>query len=296
MIAHAAALRDGAEEIGALGRLLERPLSALALHVVFVASLVASVLVVATLAVRRPRAKELLARPWTDCDLLRLVSIVLALASLAGIATCWAEHRWSNRWTTEEWRALNLSMQSVTFHWPILAFAAARMRRLGVRSSDAFGMCRRSLPRDVLLAGVLYLAALPIVSATTWGAKTVMRWLGVEPALQPVLEATIDDGSGTLRAYLVFLAVVIAPVAEEILFRGIGLPVLARRLGPVAALGATSLIFAAIHCNLAAAAPLFVLSLAFGLAYLYTGSLTVPIAMHSAVNAVSLALASWLAR
>jgi len=170
------------------------------------------------------------------------------------------------------------------------------MRRLEIRSSLAFGMRRSALARDALLAVALYLACLPWVAAAAWGSHSILRWAGHEPSLQPVLEATLDAGSGTARAYLVFLAVIVAPIAEEILFRGIALPVLCRRLGPWAAVGATALVFAAVHLDLAAAAPLFVLGVGFGLAYLYSSSLTVPIAMHMLVNSVSLATAGWLVR
>ncbi len=269
---------------------------AFAMQILFVLSLAAAAAAAAMLLIRRPRTDDLLARPWTDSDLLRLTAILLAMASAGALAAPWAASWWKERWTPNEWRALTMSAQSLAFHWPILAFAASRMRRLQIRSNEAFGMRARALPTDVLLALGLYLASLPLVAAATWGSRAILRWAGREPLVQPVLEAALDPDAGTARAYLLFLAVVAAPVAEEILFRGIALPVLTRRLGPWAALGATSVVFAAVHLDLTAAPPLFVLGLAFGLAYLYTGSLTVPIAMHALVNAVSLAVAGWLER
>lgn len=275
---------------------LENAAVALAMQILFIISIAAAATAAALLLVRRPRTNELLARPWSDVDLLRITAILLALAALAGLLMSWADSRWSDRWSPGEWRAMTMAAQSFVFHWPILSFATSRMRRLHVRSREAFGMRPRALPREMLMALGLYLAAMPLAAAAAWGSRSVLRWAGREPLVQPVLEAALDPGAGTARTYLLFLAVVVAPVAEEILFRGIALPVLARRLGPWAALGATSLVFAAVHLDLTAAPPLFVLGLAFGLAYLYTGSLAVPITMHAAVNGVSLAVAGWLMR
>lgn len=268
----------------------------LAMQILFVIALTAAAAAVALLLIRRPRTEDLVARPWTDRDLARLTTILLALALVSALAVPRAE-AWGTEWgSPNEWRAILMSVQSLAFHWPILAFAASRMRRRQIRSSEAFGMRARALPADVLLAFGLYLAGLPLVAAAAWGSRAILRWAGREPIVQPMLEAALDADAGITRAYLLFLAVVAAPVAEEIFFRGIALPVLSRRLGPWAAVGATSLVFSAIHLDLTAAPPLFVLGLAFGLAYLYTGSLTVPIAMHAFVNAVSLAVAGWLAR
>ena len=87
-----------------------------------------------------------------------------------------------------------------------------------------------------------------------------------------------------------FFAAVVAPVFEECVFRGIALPLLARALGVGPAVFLSSLLFASIHFHMASMAPLLVIAVAFALAYIYSGSLWVPITMHATFNAVNLAL------
>ena len=127
-------------------------------------------------------------------------------------------------------------------------------------------------------------------SAAAFLARLALQHFGMNTEPQEVLRLMMDHGAGTMRVYLIALAVVIAPVAEEILFRGIAFPVLARHAGPAFALVASAAVFSALHMNLAAAAPLFVFGLVLGLAYLYTGSLTVSIALHSVFNSVSIVI------
>lgn len=82
---------------------------------------------------------------------------------------------------------------------------------------------------------------------------------------------------------------VIAPVAEELLFRGLVFGGLAQRMPVAVAATVSALLFALSH-GLGVVAPIFVLGL--GLAWLYrrTGTIWAPIVAHGVVNAISLSL------
>lgn len=82
---------------------------------------------------------------------------------------------------------------------------------------------------------------------------------------------------------------VVAPLAEEPLFRGLVLAGLAQRVPFAAAAVVSSLLFALTH-GVGVLAPIFALGL--GLAYLYrrTGTLWAPILAHALVNAISLVI------
>ena len=82
-------------------------------------------------------------------------------------------------------------------------------------------------------------------------------------------------------------ALAIAPVFEEVFFRGLAYPALKQRLGPARALVLVSAAFALVHFHAPSVVPLFALSLALGLAYEYTGSLLTPIAIHALFNATN---------
>jgi hypothetical protein len=95
----------------------------------------------------------------------------------------------------------------------------------------------------------------------------------------------------------VIAAVAIAPLEEELLFRGLLLPWLRRVLGPWPAIAGSSLLFASLHANAwPAPVPLFVLALFLGYLAHRTGSLVAPITLHAAFNALNMAALLLLVR
>lgn len=114
--------------------------------------------------------------------------------------------------------------------------------------------------------------------------------LGMDPAKQAALRDWIHVDT-LLEAVIVPLAVVAIPaVSEELLFRGLLLPGLAKRYGPSAALVLSSVLFGAIHWAPAAIAYATVAGFALGWLRLKTGSVLPSVAMHGAFNAVPVLL------
>lgn len=90
---------------------------------------------------------------------------------------------------------------------------------------------------------------------------------------------------------MAFLAlVVIAPVAEESIFRGLLLPAFAKKIGFVAAAIVTSIMFGAVHGQLNVAIVTFVLGLILAWMYKRTDSLWPAIMLHSFKNLIAFAL------
>jgi membrane protease YdiL (CAAX protease family) len=87
--------------------------------------------------------------------------------------------------------------------------------------------------------------------------------------------------------YAGIAAILIAPAAEEILFRGILYPAIKERGWPRTALIGTSLLFGAIHGHLPSFVALSFLGLVFALLYDRTSNLLAPILAHSTFNAVN---------
>jgi uncharacterized protein len=86
------------------------------------------------------------------------------------------------------------------------------------------------------------------------------------------------------RIYFGVLAILLAPVAEELLFRGILYPAIKQAGFPRVALWGTALLFAATHHNLPTFLPLALLAIALALLYEKTNNLLAPIAAHSLFN------------
>ncbi len=97
-------------------------------------------------------------------------------------------------------------------------------------------------------------------------------------------------GAGPLaRAALVTAGVVFAPVAEEVFFRGFVFQAMAARKGLVRALVYSSILFAAVHGNVAAFLPILAGSAVLAYSLHRTGTLWVPIFAHAFNNAFAFA-------
>jgi uncharacterized protein len=91
-------------------------------------------------------------------------------------------------------------------------------------------------------------------------------------------------------ALLFFAGAILAPIAEEILFRGLLQSSLAHKLPIWAAIGISALIFGAAHLDYYAFPVLAVMGVIFGLLYHLTGSLRVTILAHVINNSAALLL------
>lgn len=224
-------------------------------------------------------------RPWGDGETIALFAILVALFTLAG-------HFRS--FLVEGIEKLGMSidtglivLQSVIFHWAGLFLVTAWLLWKRIPWSSAFGISIWRLPRSFVQGVVLLLGTMPILLFYTLIYHLSLRWFGSEPSLQEVAFAISEETTVAMRAYFFVLAVFIAPCFEEILFRGIAMPVLAKRIGAGAAVAITSAIFALMHGHVPSLVPLFILSIGLSLAYIYSESLLVPIVMHSLFNFVS---------
>jgi membrane protease YdiL (CAAX protease family) len=104
---------------------------------------------------------------------------------------------------------------------------------------------------------------------------------------------TQKAGDQRILVMMVFVAVIFQPIVEEVLFRGYFYGVFKGWAGTAASAIFTATLFAAIHVNVAALGPLLVFALFLTLAYEWSGSLMVPIAMHMTFNGVQLAILTW---
>lgn len=95
----------------------------------------------------------------------------------------------------------------------------------------------------------------------------------------------------------IFVAVVMAPVVEEVAFRGIAFGALvARGLSPVGTVVLSSFVFAFSHMQYSVPAMIvvFLTGIGFALLRLFSGTVVVPIIAHMSANGVILAL-NWMA-
>jgi len=109
---------------------------------------------------------------------------------------------------------------------------------------------------------------------------------------QPIVPPFMVDAYKTTSSLptLLFAIVVVAPIFEEIFFRGFLFQgIRYSRLGPIGAIGITSLFWAVIHLqyDIYGIATIFALGLLFGIARLKTDSIHLLMVMHSFVGLVA---------
>lgn len=143
------------------------------------------------------------------------------------------------------------------------------------------------LRRYAVAFGCLLSAALLALSYVIRFCYTlVVLFLGLQLQPQPVIERLDTSGAGFPLAF--FAAALLAPVAEEIFFRGFLYGGLRKRIGVAGAMIASTLFFTALHFSIAVFIPLFCLGLFLAWLYEKTGSLYPGIILHASNNALAL--------
>jgi membrane protease YdiL (CAAX protease family) len=163
-------------------------------------------------------------------------------------------------------------------------------RRNGAGLATSLGGPRAPLRSRVRQAFLFYVAAMPLIAAAALLSNALVAISGIPPQPQPILGGFIDVTAPLwFKGWLIATATIVAPVVEEVIFRGVFFPAIARQRGIPAAIVTVSMLFAVIHGHLPAILPLFVVGTFLSASYLYTGSLLVPILMHSIFNTVNVA-------
>lgn len=161
------------------------------------------------------------------------------------------------------------------------------LRMHGMRWAEFLGVRHRRLLLIVIFALGVAVVALPLTWAANYLSAKVITLLYKTPEQQvavQVLEATKDPAQ---RIVFALAAIVMAPLVEEILFRGILYPLLKYRGYPRLAIWGTSLLFAAVHVNLLTFFPLFMFALLLTWLYERTDTLLAPILTHAAFNTIN---------
>lgn len=144
---------------------------------------------------------------------------------------------------------------------------------------------------NVLRSGAAtFLISLPLLLITSNVSEFIVKALGLPAERQSLIAMFAHADSPLLLTIMIILAVIIAPLTEELVFRA-GLFRYLRGWAPRwVALGVSAVIFASLHVNwvtlegLTSFAPLVVLAVMFGLAYERTGKIGTSIVAHALFN------------
>ena len=136
-------------------------------------------------------------------------------------------------------------------------------------------------------------AALALAWAGMWVLEQALhRWVLSMPvpeqSNQPMVQALLQSSDPRLRWAIILSAGLVAPVMEELMFRGGLFRLTAQLAGHRLALFTSASLFALTHGDAVLLAPLFLLGLALAWVFRATGRLLVPMAMHAVFNLINL--------
>ena len=161
------------------------------------------------------------------------------------------------------------------------------------RGLTGFGVNAKTIVKDAIAAFANLLSIWPllllmILLTTLFGKLVWGRQYQIEQHEE--LQQITAHPQLLLRVMIIVVAVVVAPVLEEMIFRGLFQTMIRSFLArPWLSILISSGIFATIHQDPAHWPALFVLALCLGYAYEKSGSLFRPIFIHSFFNAITIA-------
>ena len=231
----------------------------------------------------------LLRKPWTLETLTLRLAMVLFCFYAGLMLSVWAE-KLSGAEARHVPSAGQMLVGMLSFQGAIVVLSGYFLREQGTTWREAFGLDHRW--QMAVLWGILAACIfLPIgVRIQDICVKLLKLWSQspFKPEEQLPVQTLKLTAQLSKRLILGIATVILAPVAEETLFRGILYPAIKHAGYPRIALWLTSFAFAGMHANAAAFLPLLVLSLLLTVLYEKTGNLVAPIVAHALFNGVEL--------
>ena len=131
-----------------------------------------------------------------------------------------------------------------------------------------------------------WLMIMPLVLLIGWLMNEI---IGDQGGSNPLLELVLNNDELIPLLLLLITTVILAPAFEELVFRGVLLPVLVSKVGKINGVLLSALIFALAHLSVGELPPLFVLGIGLALMRLSSGRLFPCALMHSLWNGVTFA-------
>ncbi len=132
-----------------------------------------------------------------------------------------------------------------------------------------------------VVAMMLCMGLLYVSGVTPW-----IQSLGVDP-VQDTVKLLQETEDVRLLGMMGFLAVIVAPICEEIVFRGFIYPVAKSACGWPVAMLCSGLFFACAHSSVITLLPLWIFGCLLAWLYEKSGSIWAPIATHACLNATT---------
>lgn len=223
---------------------------------------------------------------WSPDSLLRLLLLLFVALGAAGLLGAAADKYWAA--VPEEARRFWVSFASGTLmQFAGLTLFAQFLRENLLSWREGFGLRMEESGRMIFTGVLAALLGLLVAMAIMLVSQWIMNLVHVPPVPQTSIEALRETDDVARRMAIAVTAILLAPVFEEALFRGILYPALKQAGYPRFALWGTAVLFGLSHMNMLTFASLTFFGLVLALLYERTDNLLAPIAAHTAFNATN---------
>lgn len=156
------------------------------------------------------------------------------------------------------------------------------------QSVTVLGLSAANLSANMRQGIKRYLITLPVIILAGFVINLISSYYGHTPEMQDVVRWVLEEKSVFILVSLMFFGTVIAPVIEEIIFRGFLQPALKNSLGGRYAIVVSASLFAAVHMDIFAFFQIFILGILLGYLYEKTQTLVASVVVHILHNSLTL--------
>ena len=220
-------------------------------------------------------------------SVLKPSSFTLADVFAASILGCWLISVIAASFGKDQLITLPIIMANCLLYFCIVVgiLGFLSLRRLSPIS--IFGLAPPHPGKIIKITFLWFLSCYPLIIISQ-GVVQVL--FSTSNDAQSIVRYFLEHPGWHERVAIISMAVIVAPIAEELIFRGYFYGILRRFAGRVPAILISSLLFAAIHLHLPSMLGLGLLAIILCLLYERTGSLWANILMHATFNALSIVM------
>jgi membrane protease YdiL (CAAX protease family) len=227
--------------------------------------------------------KEVVLDPWKikGLDLALILTFIYLLIFAAGALTI---EGYKVIFNTEEIAEEHLFIFGFPMHIAILVSLYGFFRYFNLANDVPLNPVNHGILALVSRAFYYFLAIIPILMAVGYIWPKILEFFNLPLDHQDLVTQIMDMGLSPMFFLIAFLAVIMAPISEELLFRAFIYRSLKTYTSKNTSAVVTSLMFAGMHFNFHSFLPLFLLGLWLCRSYEKTGNLWVPIILHAFFN------------
>ena len=228
-------------------------------------------------------------KPW-KLESVALLMTALLMSLFIGVSLTLVLEQFLSSNSQGDKMFVQFLLSSLSFQGVALVLVSVFLKQHDQSWLRLLGLNTPGASRAVGLGLLVGLAVVPVALLLNFFSAELIKLLHMTPEDQPTIKVLqLTSGRGQRICFGV-AAILVAPVVEEVLFRGILYPTVKQLGFPKLALYGSSLLFAAIHSNLMTFIPLTFFAMVLIALYEKTDNLMAPMSAHFFFNAVNFSL------